>query len=124
MQCPKCKSPMEKVGYQSIEIDRCTQCKGLWLDMGEREELKALRGSETLDTGEAVMGRAYNVTGKINCPECQTPMLRMVDNAQPHIWFESCSVCYGVFFDAGEFRDYKEQTVIDFFKTLAAKERK
>jgi hypothetical protein len=35
----------------------------------------------------------------------------MTDHHQPHIHFESCTVCYGVFFDAGEFRDYKEQTL-------------
>jgi Zn-finger nucleic acid-binding protein len=43
-------------------------------------------------------------------------MIRMVDHQQPHIHFESCTLCHGVFFDAGEFRDYKEVTVAEWFK--------
>ena len=39
------------------------------------------------------------------------------------IVYEACTVCNGVFFDAGEFRDYKEHTIIDFFRDLLAKER-
>jgi Zn-finger nucleic acid-binding protein len=50
-------------------------------------------------------------------------MVKMVDARQPHIRYESCSVCYGVFFDAGEFRDYNKETVLDFFRALFAKER-
>jgi Zn-finger nucleic acid-binding protein len=61
--------------------------------------------------------------GKINCPVCQTQMIRMVDKNQLHIWFESCTKCYGIFFDAGEFKDYKEETLADFFKDLMAKPR-
>ena len=33
------------------------------------------------------------------------------------------TVCYGVFFDAGEFADYKEKTIIDFFRDLLVKKR-
>ena len=34
-----------------------------------------------------------------------------------------CSTCGGVYFDAGEFTDFKQQTVGDFFKRLGAKRR-
>jgi len=51
-------------------------------------------------------------------------MIRMVDNKQPHIWYESCTICNGVFFDAGEFKDYKEHTFADFIKSFQKKERK
>jgi len=50
-------------------------------------------------------------------------MIRMVDHQQPHMLFESCPVCYGVFYDAGEFRDYKSHTVVDLFRDLFKKER-
>jgi Zn-finger nucleic acid-binding protein len=51
-------------------------------------------------------------------------MVKMVDHKQPHIWYETCHSCFGVFFDAGEFRDFKEETLADYFKDLFAKERK
>ena len=124
MNCPKCDHPTEKVLYGSIEVDRCTECKGIWFDMLEAEHLKAIEGSESIDVGDPKVGKEYDKVDRIKCPKCTEPMLRMVDAQQPHIWYESCPVCYGLFFDAGEFRDFKEEGAIDFFRDLFAKERK
>ena len=124
MNCPKCKSEFEKIDYQGIEVDRCKECKGIWFDFLEHEKLKELQGSESIDIGNPKKGKEYNKTDKIDCPICRTQMIKMVDNQQPHIWYESCSSCNGVFFDAGEFTDFKELTIADFFKSLKAKERK
>ena len=124
MNCPKCSATMEKVQYESIEVDRCTDCKGIWFDMLEHEHLKALEGSEEIDIGDPEVGKQTNIVDQITCPVCGTRMIRMVDGRQPHIWFESCTVCYGVFFDAGEFRDYKQETILDFFKDLFSQQRK
>ena len=123
MNCPKCNSAMEKVDYHSLIIDRCTGCKGIWFDMLEAEHLKEIKGSEQIDIGDAVLGEQYNKMENIKCPKCHTLMGKMVDNDQPHIWYESCDVCYGVFFDAGEFRDYKEEGIVDFFKDIINKPR-
>ncbi|KPJ52362.1 MAG: hypothetical protein AMS16_06440 [Planctomycetes bacterium DG_58] len=124
MECPKCGADMEKVTYQEIQVDRCTRCKGIWFDMLEAEQLKRLKGSEDIDTGDPKLGKVFSKVEKINCPVCHTQMIRMVDLDQPHIWYEACTVCYGLFFDAGEFRDYKEETVLDFFKDLFTEERR
>ena len=114
---------MEEVSYQNVRIHRCTACKGLWFDMLQDEDLRSLPGSEAVDIGNAAVGRQYNTMQHVECPVCHTPMLRMVDAEQPHIWYESCSVCFGVFFDAGEFRDYKASSIADFFRDLFARER-
>jgi uncharacterized protein len=124
MLCPKCNSEMEKVSFDNIEVDRCTQCKGIWFDMLEHEHLKAIHDSESIDIGDPTVGHDFNKIDKIDCPVCHTKMIRMVDREQPHIWYESCAVCYGVFFDAGEFKDYKEKSVAGFFKDLLSRERK
>lgn len=124
MKCPKCQAEMETVIFEQIEVDRCTHCKGIWFDMLEHEELKQLKGSESIDTGDPEMGSEYNKIDKIECPVCKTGMTRMVDNKQPHIWYESCATCYGLFFDAGEFADFKKYTLADILRDLQAKERK
>ena len=124
MNCPKCSQTTEVVQYEDIEVDRCTNCKGIWFDMLEAEHLKALEGSENIDVGDPKTGKEYNKIDRVNCPKCNEPMLRMVDAEQPHIWYEACPVCYGVFFDAGEFSDFKEETTIDFFRDLFTGERK
>ena len=124
MDCPKCQSPMEKIKYESIEVDRCIKCRGIWFDSLEKENLKELKGSEDIDAGRSTNGKDYNKIDRIECPVCHTQMIKMVDLKQPHIWYESCAVCYGCFFDAGEFKDYKEENFIDFFKDLLVRERK
>ena len=124
MECPKCNSDMEKITYEKIQVDRCTNCKGIWFDMLEHEDLKKLKGSEVIDSGDPEKGEEYDKIDRINCPVCHTQMIRMVDNEQPHIWYEACGSCYGVFFDAGEFTDFKHYTIADIFRDLAAKERK
>ena len=43
-------------------------------------------------------------------------LLRLLD--QFHIKYESCPSCFGAFFDAGEFRDLKEHTVIERFSQM------
>ena len=124
MKCPKCDVVMETVEYRGISVDRCTSCKGLWFDMLEHEHLKAIEGSESIDLGKAPEHEGKDDRIPIPCPVCKIELIRMIDRAQPHIWYEACTSCYGVFFDAGEFRDYKEKTVLDFFRDLFAKERR
>ena len=115
--CPKCQAAMEKVTFKNIEIDRCTACRGLWFDMLEREHLDALKSSESIDIGPAHKEKRDEVV-RINCPVCHTPMIRMVDLKNRNVWYESCPVCYGVFYDAGEFREHKEHHVFGFFRDL------
>src|SRR5688500_12312425 len=127
INCPRCSATMGKVTFGSVVVDRCTSCKGLWFDAREHERLKDVEGAETIDVGPLATGATKPATdaadrsnrpsdAKIDCPVCHTRMIRMVDHQQPHIHYESCTVCHGVFFDAGEFRDYKDQTVSEWFK--------
>jgi Zn-finger nucleic acid-binding protein len=115
---------MVKVIFEGIEVDRCTDCQGLFFDEFEKERLRKLQGADALDTGDAKTGREFNEVDRIRCPRCTSLMIRMVDLEQPHIWFEHCTVCGGSFFDAGEFKDLAHHTVVDFFKDLTVRERK
>ena len=36
-RCPKCGAPLAAVTFRKVEIDKCTGCGGVWLDMGELE---------------------------------------------------------------------------------------
>jgi uncharacterized protein len=55
---------------------------------------------------------------KLDCPKCHARMSATHDPRQPHIVFEKCSVCYGVFFDPGEFADLKKTTFEEFVRDL------
>lgn len=39
MKCPKCGGTLQTESYHSIELDRCPDCHGVWLDAGEMETL-------------------------------------------------------------------------------------
>ncbi len=39
MHCPKCGYELEQTSYRGVEIDRCFNCGGVWLDQGELEKL-------------------------------------------------------------------------------------
>ena len=118
MQCPKCKANFETITYDEIEVDRCTECKGVWFDVMEKEDLTRIQGSDSIDIGDEHVGEKYNHMREINCPKCDVKMLPMVDKDQFHIKYESCPTCFGTFFDAGEFRDHSEHTVVERFRQM------
>ncbi|RLA52907.1 MAG: hypothetical protein DRQ98_09450 [Gammaproteobacteria bacterium] len=117
LQCPKCGHGMEEVIYDDIVIDRCTHCVGLWFDADEAYDLKSKPGSEAVDTGDPGEGQKWDSRVDINCPRCGKKMEKTADPKQIHIWYESCSD-HGMFMDAGEFTDFKQESLLDFFRGL------
>lgn len=115
---------MEKVTFNDITVDRCIQCKGIWFDGVEHKDLKKMKGAESLDTGSEEIGREYDTVKDVACPICHETMERVSDKFQTHIHYEACPVGHGVFFDAGEFKDFKEETLGDFVKSLKLLGRK
>lgn len=113
LRCPKCYSTMVPVTVVGIEVDRCTSCGGLWFDLLEHEDLKRAGRAGEVDTGDPRTGERYDQVGLIRCPVDGEPMIRMVDTAHPDLWLESCAVCYGSFFDAGEFREFADHRLRD-----------
>ncbi len=123
MQCPKCDAEMEDVEIYNVIVKRCSSCKGLWFDHAKHEFLKQKKDADEIDTGDSAFGKVFDRKGDICCPSCSATMIKMVVADQPHIHYESCSKCFSVFFDAGEFKDYVEKDIFGFFKDLMAKER-
>lgn len=39
MKCPKCGADLVTETLQGIQIDRCPECNGIWLDHGELDQL-------------------------------------------------------------------------------------
>lgn len=115
MKCPKCPGEFEKVTFKGVEVERCKACAGLWFDLMEREDLVKMEGSESIDIGNEAVGKSYSRFRYIDCPNCHVRMIPMIDKDQFHIKYESCPSCFGTFFDAGEFRDLKDHSVVERF---------
>ncbi len=41
MRCPKCGAELVEEAHESIMIDKCPECQGLWLDHGELEKINS-----------------------------------------------------------------------------------
>ena len=123
MRCPKCRSDMQQIVIDGIEVDRCSGCHGLWFDGGELSRLSSKEAAAALDIGDVAVGKKQNEIEHYRCPRCAGPMNRLVDPAQTHIWFERCGSCRGSFFDAGELTDLVTVSVSDFFKRFVTPER-
>ena len=123
MDCPKCNANMTERSVEVLQgkivIDQCTSCKGLWFDLGEAEQLKKSWMSDFLDTGDPKIGKTYNRVRDIHCPRCGKGMNKLTDKRQTHLEYEACEE-HGMFMDAGEFTDYKHETLMDFFRGLIA----
>ena len=108
---------MEVVVHGEIEIDRCTNCHGLWFDDDEAHRMKEIEGSELVDHGDPKEGWKYDSREDIDCPHCGKRMHKSYDAKQKHIWYEVCEE-HGMFMDAGEFTDLKEESILDWFRSL------
>jgi len=123
MDCPKCSSTMMVTTFQQIAVNKCSGCDGLWFDNLEHELLRDIKGANALDTGDPSDGAMNDMITDYKCPNCSGNMVKLVDKEQPHIWYEVCHACYGVYFDAGEFRDYAHYSFFDFVAQFLNKER-
>jgi Zn-finger nucleic acid-binding protein len=102
-----------------VVIDRCDGCGGLWLDALEKEKLlQHNREVRQADTGNRDTGKEMDDVRTIRCPRDRSQMIRMVDNRQPHVRFESCTVCGGVFLDAGELKDLSKFTLRERLRSI------
>lgn len=105
---------MQQVAADEYVVDRCTGCGGLWFDLREHEHLaKSEQAVKRLDTGDSALGQKLNENRDISCPVCGVRMLKLAMAGQPHIQYENCPICYGAYFDAREFADYADLTLIE-----------
>ena len=121
MKCPKCLGVMQTVEFNAVEVDRCTQCFGLFFDHLERETLRDMKGAELLDVGDEFVGARYNQILDVACPRCENKMQHVLHTDPFEIKFEICSGCKGIYFDAGEFRDYLEDEIYEEFQDIIEK---
>ena len=123
IKCPKCGHGMDEISYGcDLVIDRCSNCRGMWFDHGEAELLKNKWMGDALDTGSTEEGKKWDAVDDISCPRCGKDMDKASDPDQPHIWYEVCKE-HGMYMDAGEFTDYKHETLSDWFRSLIRGER-
>jgi len=109
MKCPRCKANLKPESFLGVAIEKCSACKGLWLDEGElvilirkaeeiviksqfiNDELKLAPGigKEELDSKEL-------------CPKCNAQMIPVNYDYSSGVSIDSCPNNHGVWLDDGE----------------------
>lgn len=108
MQCPFCKNEMVILELNKVEIDYCTNCKGIWLDAGELELLYHSSDSTVIDK---LFNKSENNSElKIRCPICRKKMEK-VEFKQTGIILDKCKNNHGYWFDKDELRSILESEV-------------
>ena len=105
MICPACKHDMIVVEYHSIELDYCSNCKGVWFDSGELELLlksQVLKESEVLSDGILDFQEATSSEEKRSCPICSGKMKKTEIGGQSEILIDACRNSHGLWFDGSE----------------------
>ncbi|NLX57386.1 MAG: zf-TFIIB domain-containing protein [Planctomycetaceae bacterium] len=107
MLCPVCRKPMVIVEFQSIELDTCLDCHGLWFDAQELNHLFDLAGCPRHLHGRhdlaAQVDRLPHVESRRRCPRCRRPLesVRAHSPADALI-LDKCPHGDGLWFDQGE----------------------
>jgi Zn-finger nucleic acid-binding protein len=61
--CPTCRVDLVMSERQSIEIDYCPKCRGVWLDRGELDKIIERNASEEVRAAPAPQGQPYPPQG-------------------------------------------------------------
>jgi Zn-finger nucleic acid-binding protein len=99
--CPDCRTPMQsfwlpaKGGGAEVELDRCTDCGGVWFDAGELSQA----------TGRQVTASRAAVSRL--CPSCRVPLMH--GTLQGDIGVETCARCKGTFLEARDLEALKKR---------------
>ena len=102
MDCPLCKDPMIVFELQSVELDHCLVCGGVWLDAGELELLlkSAARRKEFLDSFH---DGVHHGEAKRRCPICFKKMDKVLcGREEKSCCVDRCPKGHGLWLDAGE----------------------
>ncbi len=123
VMCPRCREPLVVFEVEGIEVDRCLECGGTWLDSGELEWIAERAGVDPGPLSASV--RAGGRRTELRCPRCRTRMeVVSIGQGEP-VELDRCRREHGLWFDAGEmekvvvaFADGEEGAVARFFANL------
>jgi len=109
MNCPKCAEILTKKYYKGMmEVDYCPNCRGMWLDFDELDELEDVAFNEDNFKGSLVH-RETDVA--YQCPVCslhlQEFQYRLYD-----LRLDYCAGRHGFWLDAGE-----DERVLEIMRT-------
>ena len=124
MQCPECDISMNPVAVGDDIIKECHQCKGLWFDSGQLEEVKneVLPDMKWLDIEELKDQSDFQAQLDIKfCPVCRDAALVKIHDIKTGAEFCTCKECQGTWLGTGQFL-FLINLLLDEVKKISAPE--
>jgi Zn-finger nucleic acid-binding protein len=124
MQCAKCPGSLEPLRRDGLALDRCPACLGLFFDPGELTRVFEDGDPETLREELCALPVVADARPAA-CPRCRETMNRVASTRVPHVSYDVCLACNGIWLDAGELaaldREHSgRQSPADAVRSLAA----
>lgn len=104
LTCPTCKNrPLARGSYRgfSTELDVCNECRGMWFDHGEFDEIVSVAARELRADDDCTLTR-------YRCPRCQR-VLRQMLYPQTETPILICVDCHGLWMTAEQFKSIRQQ---------------
>lgn len=92
-RCPKCKQKLVADRSDGVHVERCTGCKGTWLDSGDLTRVLGVSRKIPRKAGEAT---------DVACVRCPGQTLVELPYPRTEVLIDICRDCRGVWLDAGE----------------------
>jgi Zn-finger nucleic acid-binding protein len=99
VHCPRDQAELVVEHHQGIDIDRCPQCRGGWLDESELSQVEAT--VKSTEEQRTAMIEYANRTSELRCPKCSGPMSAFNYRAY-NLELDVCDQRHGFWLDEGE----------------------
>ena len=109
--CPRDGGALTEIVIDETAVDRCTRCGGTWFDEAELRRVAHDREVEKL---AAHVGNFPAASG-FECPRCEGACVAAFVG---EVQVDTCTVCRGVWLDAGELDEARR--TIEVNRTLGA----
>jgi len=122
LNCPRCNDvALDEKSLKDIDIDHCPECKGLWLDLREMDQLEDNAMNEDEKKGMMEYARRES---NISCPKCHEVMETFNYRAND-LPIDHCRNQHGYWLDEGEEKKIlavMKQRVQDLKRSSSAEE--
>ncbi len=108
MRCPKCYGELSQMHYESVQVDFCKCCKGVWFnsdelnhvidDLATREETE----NAAIELEKEIVGKYDIEDAGCSCPQCGEAMKQFNYAYDSNIILDKCEFCDGIWTDQSE----------------------
>ena len=121
LNCPRCNVALNEKKFKDIDVDHCPQCKGLWLEFHELDQLE----DHSMDSDDTKGMLEYaRRESDISCPHCDE-LMETFNYRAHNLPIDHCTNEHGYWLDEGEEKkvlDIMKQRVRDLKRSSSAEE--